>query len=52
VTELTNQQLATWGNFYMIVGSSGAALVGIHNAWDTVTYIVIDQPRAHSKKKE
>ena len=28
-------------------------LIGIHNAWDTVTYsIVVDQPRVHSKKKE
>jgi hypothetical protein len=29
VTELATQQLAPWGNFYVIVGSSAAALIGI-----------------------
>ncbi len=39
--------------FFMIaVVALGLLLIGIHNAWDTVTYIVVDQPRAHSKKKE
>jgi hypothetical protein len=37
--------LTEWGNFYVIVGSSAGALiglqfVGIHNAWDTVTHLV------------
>ena len=29
MTELATQQLAPWGNFYVIVGSSAAALIGI-----------------------
>jgi hypothetical protein len=29
VTELAGLPLAAWGNFYVIVGSSGAALIGI-----------------------
>jgi hypothetical protein len=29
VNEFANPQLAAWGNFYVIVGSSGAALIGI-----------------------
>lgn len=34
-------QLAEWESFYIIVGSSGAAL--IHNAWDTVTYLAVSE---------
>ena len=29
MTDLANPQLASWGNFYVIVGSSAAALIGI-----------------------
>ncbi len=29
MTELATLQLAPWGNFYVIVGSSAAALIGI-----------------------
>jgi len=38
--------------FVIAIVALGLLLIGIHNAWDSVTYIVIDQPRAHSKKKE
>ena len=37
-------ELAEWESFYLIVGGGGAALVllfiGIHNAWDAVSYHV------------
>jgi UPF0716 family protein affecting phage T7 exclusion len=49
--------LSVWESFYVIVGSSGGALIGlqfvvavaalglllirIHNAWDTVVHIVL-----------
>lgn len=38
--------------FMIAAVALGLLLIGIHNAWDTVTYIVIGQPHAHSKKKE
>jgi hypothetical protein len=45
--------LAGWENFYVIVGSSAGALIGlqfvvitlIHNAWDAVTYHVFVRRR-------
>jgi hypothetical protein len=34
--------LSAWESFYVIVGSSGGALlIGIYNAWDSVTPIVV-----------
>lgn len=45
--------LSAWQTFYVIVGASGGALIGlhcvvigIHNAWDTVTYLATPQEAA------
>lgn len=38
--------------FMIAAAALGLLLIGIHNAWDSVTYIVIERPGAHSKKKE
>ena len=35
--------LAPWGNFYVIVGSSGTALIGIHRARRQTTYAPVWQ---------
>ena len=37
MTEFADPRLAPWGNFYVIVGSAGAALVGIQ----FVTHVVV-----------
>jgi hypothetical protein len=39
VEEAARSPLLAWETFYVIVGSSAAAL----NAWDTVTYIVAER---------
>ncbi len=55
MTELATQQLAPGQSFYVIVGSSAAALglllIGIHNAWDTVTHIVAADVHRDASKK-
>lgn len=48
-TMTAHETLSLWESFYVIVGSSAAALtgllfVGIHNAWDTVTYVASKMP--------
>jgi hypothetical protein len=37
------EQLTVWDNFYVIAGASPVLLlfIGIHNAWDNVTYLVL-----------
>src|SRR5438034_1279313 len=86
VHDVAGSPLAAWESFYVIVGSSAAALtglqfvviaaavvlrrhtvvslfavgaaallllfVGIHNAWDAVTYIAIDHVQAHDVTRE
>ncbi len=51
--------LAGWENFYVIVGSSAAALTGLtsavlplfaHNAWDVVAWITTER-HAHKDRR-
>ena len=37
----------TWESFYVIGGGAALLLVfiGIHNAWDTVTYVTLERAR-------
>jgi len=36
---------------FMVAGVAlGLLLIGVHNAWDSVTYIVVDKPQKHSQK--
>lgn len=39
--ELVHEQLAAWGNFYVIIGSAGAALIGIQFV---VVTLIADMP--------
>ena len=41
MNELASPALSAWQSFYVIAGSAAAALIGIRNAWDTVTHIVV-----------
>ena len=43
MTELANPELAGWENFYVIVGSAGAALIGIQ--FVVITLIADMRPR-------
>ena len=57
--------LARWGNFSLITGTAAATLtglqfivqtlllicVGIHNAWDTVTYLTLNALRADASQR-
>jgi len=48
VADPAGQLSSAWQSFYVVVGSSGAALglllVEIHNAWDTVVHIIATDP--------
>lgn len=55
--------LAAWESFYVIVGSSGGALIGLQfvvitliadnpNAWDTVTHVVVSSTRQSGAPKD
>jgi hypothetical protein len=44
VTEIPNPGLSGWNNFF--ASRSRFLLIAIHNAWDTVTYIVVADPEA------
>jgi hypothetical protein len=44
--------LAEWNNFYVIVGATALLLlfIGIHNAWDGVTYHVFARERLEDER--
>lgn len=56
--------LTNWQNFYVIIGSGAATLtglmfvvvallfVGIHNAWDLVTFLAIDRSHPENKSRD